>query len=100
MLQIFPSTTFVFYCLLHNKDENVHRFALSVIRGELLREKERERERYFQDIIHGSPVIHRVKIKREIEREREKERERKRGRERKRESESERERKEQGQKFP
>ena len=35
-----------------NKDENVHRFALSVIRGELLdrerkreREKERERER-------------------------------------------------------
>ena len=32
--------------LPHNKDENVHRFALSAIRGDLLeREREKERER-------------------------------------------------------
>ena len=43
-----------------NKDENVHRFSLSAIRGELLkREKERE-------------ILSIVKIKRETEREREK----------------------------
>ena len=31
--------------LKENKDENVHRFALSAIRGKLLRETEREREK-------------------------------------------------------
>ena len=52
-----------------NKDENVHRFELSAIRGELLereREKEREKERG----------------RREGERGREREREGKRGRDR------------------
>ena len=34
-------------------DENVHRFALSASRGELL-----EKEREFWDIIHWLPIIH------------------------------------------
>ena len=43
-----------------NKDKNVHRFALSAIRGELWekereRGKEKKRERQFWVIIHGLP---------------------------------------------
>ena len=38
-----------------NKVENVHRFALSALRGEFIEEK---REREFWDIIHGLPIFH------------------------------------------
>ena len=49
----FHSIYFSLFHLYSNKDENVHRFALSAIRWELL-----EREREFWNIIHGLPVIH------------------------------------------
>ena len=41
----------------NNKDENVHRFAISAIRGELL-ERERERERERLVFGYGLPIIH------------------------------------------
>ena len=50
---------------MENKDENVHRFALSAIRGELL-----ERKREFWDFIHGLPIIHSKDYERDRERER------------------------------
>ena len=76
MIQIFAKT---FY---KNKDENVHRFALSAIRGKLLeiqRERKRVRER-LEEIVSGyytrpGYLLSLVKIKREIERERARERE-------------------------
>ena len=46
------NSQFASYKLKEKKDENVHRFTLSAIRGELL-EKE-----IFWDIIHGLPIIH------------------------------------------
>ena len=65
----------------YNKDENVQRFALSAIIGELLerereREKEgesleRERERDSFRILYTGYPLSIVKIKREIDRERE-----------------------------
>ena len=59
----------------YNKDENVHRFALSAMRGKLL---ERERDNF--GILFTGYLLSIVKIEREIEikREREKERERER----------------------
>jgi hypothetical protein len=76
-----------------NKDENVHRFALSAITGELLkrereREKKRERERDSFGILYTGYLLSIVNIKREIERERKREIEQKRER-----KERERERK-------
>ena len=61
-----------------NKDENVHRFALSAIRGKLL---ERKRERDIFGILYKGYLLSIVKIKKERERERESERERERERE-------------------
>ena len=39
-------TKCTFISIYINKDENVHRFALSAIRGELWRERERERDSF------------------------------------------------------
>ena len=62
------------YKLKRNKDENVHRFALSAIRGDLLEgEREKKRERDSFGILYTGYLFI-VKIKREIERERERER--------------------------
>ena len=60
---------------LENKDENVHRLALSAIRGELL-----EREGDSFGILYIGYLLSIVKIKREIERERERKKRGKRGR--------------------
>ena len=71
----YSDVAFFLWYIYYNKDENVHRFALSAIRGELLereREKEREKEK---------------EKEREKNRERERERERERGRENERECE-------------
>ena len=57
--------------LYTNKDENVHRFALSAIRGELL-----ERERDSFGILNTGYLLSLEKREREKEREREEERER------------------------
>ena len=57
--------------LLKNKDETVHRFALSALRGELLeREREKDRERESIGILFTGYLLSIVKIEREIERER------------------------------
>ena len=50
-----------------NKDENVHRFALSAIRGELL-EREREKEIDSFGILYTDYLLSIVKIKRERKR--------------------------------
>ena len=73
-----------------NKDENVHRFALSPIKGELLESK---RDRF--GILCTAYLLSIVKIRREIETERKRDRDRERGkRERKkRKTERKRERK-------
>ena len=61
--------------LLKNKDETVHRFALSALRGELLeREREKDRERESIGILFTGYLLSIVKIEREIERERKRER--------------------------
>ena len=51
-------------------DENVHRFALSAIRGEFL-EIDSERERYSFGIFYTGNLLSIVRIKREIERKKE-----------------------------
>ena len=65
---------------MNNKDENVHKFTLSAIRGKLL---QRKRERQFWDILTGYLLsIEKIKIEREKEREKERERKREKKRER------------------
>ena len=77
----------IIWTLHLNKDENVHRFALSGIRGELLegereREREKEKERDSFGILYRCYLLSKVKIKRERKKEREREKERNRERKR------------------
>ena len=58
-----------------NKDENVHKFALSARRGELLESEREKKERDIFGILYMGYLLSIVKIKRERKRE---ERERKR----------------------
>ena len=51
-----------------NKDENVHKFALSAIRGELL-ERKKKSERYSFGMLYTGYLLSIVKIKKERERE-------------------------------
>ena len=78
----------------YNKDENVHRFALSAIRGELLerkwkrekeKEREKKRERDSSGILYTGYLLSIVKIKIKRARQRERNRERERMIERERE---------------
>ena len=71
----------------NNKDENVQRFELSEIRGELLereREKERDRKKEREREKRGREREKEKEKKRKRKREKEKEKKRKRKRERKR----------------
>ena len=71
----------IIWTLHLNKDENVHRFALSGIRGELLegeRERDKKREKDGEIVLgyYTRVTYYPKKIKRERERERERENER------------------------